>query len=324
VHNCHAINSCSDKPLVSAIIPTRNRPEKACRAARSALCQTYKNLEVVVVVDGPDLKTIEALASLDDARLRVIDLAVNVGGSEARNVGIRESRGSFIALLDDDDESMPDKIEAQYTALVHSDFQNPIVVCNYIRHKRTYTLVRVRAPRPDEAICDYMFYSDCLFKSYLNHLPVTDCYLASREVFLETPFTANLPNHQDWDWLLRAMSNPARRMVVVPQSLVLVHADASNDSVSMSTGWRTSLDWIDTVKYLFTPRSYCGFITEVCMRRIAAFKGRFHIFAFLLQRCRKSGDLTLLQLVVAGKWFLLAPPLRRSKIVHALFQIFGL
>ncbi len=49
------------KPLVTAVIPTRNRPELVLRAVRSALAQTYANLEVVVVIDGPDPSTVQAL-----------------------------------------------------------------------------------------------------------------------------------------------------------------------------------------------------------------------------------------------------------------------
>ena len=70
-------------PLVSAIIPTRNRPELAVRAVRSALAQTYTNIEVVVVIDGPDAASQSALAAITDSRLHVVALDSNVGGSEA-------------------------------------------------------------------------------------------------------------------------------------------------------------------------------------------------------------------------------------------------
>ena len=68
-------------PLVTTVIPTRNRPELVTRAVRSALGQTYQQMEVVVVIDGPDAATIDQLAKLSDNRLRVITLPGPLGGA---------------------------------------------------------------------------------------------------------------------------------------------------------------------------------------------------------------------------------------------------
>ena len=53
----------SDKPLVSAVIPTHNRPDLVVRAVKTALNQTHANMEVIVVVDGPDASTSTALSA---------------------------------------------------------------------------------------------------------------------------------------------------------------------------------------------------------------------------------------------------------------------
>jgi glycosyltransferase involved in cell wall biosynthesis len=68
-------------PMVTAVIPTCNRPELVTRAVRSALGQTYQQMEVVVVIDGPDAATIDQLAKLSDNRLRVITLPGPLGGA---------------------------------------------------------------------------------------------------------------------------------------------------------------------------------------------------------------------------------------------------
>ena len=106
-------NKHESTALVSVVIPTRNRPDLVCRAVHSAFSESYPNLEVVVVVDGPDPATVEALGALNKARLRVVALSESVGGSQARNVGAREAKGDWIALLDDDDEWLPEKIEKE-------------------------------------------------------------------------------------------------------------------------------------------------------------------------------------------------------------------
>jgi glycosyltransferase involved in cell wall biosynthesis len=71
-------------PVVSAVIPTRNRPQLVCRAVHSVLSQTVRDIECIVVIDGPDMETVHALREIADPRLRVIELPENVGGCEAR------------------------------------------------------------------------------------------------------------------------------------------------------------------------------------------------------------------------------------------------
>ena len=60
---------------------------------RSVLAQSFEDFEIVVVIDGPDPETRETLHRLRDDRLHVVNLGENVGGSEARNIGVRFSRG---------------------------------------------------------------------------------------------------------------------------------------------------------------------------------------------------------------------------------------
>jgi glycosyltransferase involved in cell wall biosynthesis len=70
-------------PKVSAVIPSRNRPELVCRAVQSVLNQTFTDIEAVVVVDGPDPATLHALEQIADPRVRVVALQESVGGSQA-------------------------------------------------------------------------------------------------------------------------------------------------------------------------------------------------------------------------------------------------
>ena len=91
--------------LISVVIPTRRRPELLLRAIESVLRQTYDQMEILVVIDGPDEATREALRGVQDSRLRVIALPESVGGSDARNTGVQNAKGEWIAFLDDDDGS---------------------------------------------------------------------------------------------------------------------------------------------------------------------------------------------------------------------------
>src|SRR5580698_5453876 len=114
-------------PEVTVVIPTRNRCNLVARAIRSALQQSFTNLEVVVVVDGPDPETISVLRDIQDDRLRWIEMAQTSGGSSARNAGASAALGRWIAFLDDDDEWFAQKIQKQLALANASSFPYPIV-----------------------------------------------------------------------------------------------------------------------------------------------------------------------------------------------------
>lgn len=99
--------------LISVVMPTRNRADIATASIASVLAQTDVDLELIVVVDGPDTATAAMLAATEDERLRPIQHEVNRGVAAARNTGIAAARGSWIALLDDDDLWLPDKLTRQ-------------------------------------------------------------------------------------------------------------------------------------------------------------------------------------------------------------------
>ena len=103
----------SAESLVSVVIPTRKRPHLVSRAVGSALNQTLRAIEVIVVIDGPDNSTRLVLEQIDDPRLKVRMLSVHSGDGHARNAGVSEARSRWIAFLDDDDEWFPRKLELQ-------------------------------------------------------------------------------------------------------------------------------------------------------------------------------------------------------------------
>ena len=90
----NAGGSPMNHPIVTAVIPTHGRPGLVRRAVDSALAQTLAEIEVIVVIDGWDEATRVALSAIADERLRVIALPVKVGGSEARNTGVRAARAA--------------------------------------------------------------------------------------------------------------------------------------------------------------------------------------------------------------------------------------
>src|SRR5216684_2095663 len=103
-------------PKVSVVIPNYNRAAKVQNAIQSVLLQTFSDLEVIVVDDGSSDGTGRILGETYGDRIRYC-FQTNQGASVARNRGIEEARGEWIAFLDSDDLWEKDKVEYQFKAL---------------------------------------------------------------------------------------------------------------------------------------------------------------------------------------------------------------
>lgn len=111
------VADASDMPMISVVVATRNRAAMLRESLHSVLCQTYRNLEVIVVDDGSEDDTRGAVEGLGDPRLRYVRQE-HLGISAARNRGTEHARGAWIAVHDDDDIMLPSRLEEQ---MKHAD-----------------------------------------------------------------------------------------------------------------------------------------------------------------------------------------------------------
>ena len=100
--------------MISGIIPLYNKAESIATALDCVLAQTYQDFEVVVVDDGSTDKGATIVEQYTDPRIRLV-CQENAGVSAARNKGIEEAKGEYVAFLDADDEWMPEYLENQYS-----------------------------------------------------------------------------------------------------------------------------------------------------------------------------------------------------------------
>lgn len=103
-------------PKVSVVIPTYNRADRVRNSIESVLTQTFTDREVIVVDDGSSDDTRKLLEEVYGDRIRYY-FQRNQGVSAARNKGIAEARGEWVAFLDSDDRWENDKLEWQFKAL---------------------------------------------------------------------------------------------------------------------------------------------------------------------------------------------------------------
>lgn len=106
----------SRSPLVSVVIPAYNAGSYVATAIDSVLNQSYSHIEIIVVNDGSTDNTKTILSQYSDKNVRIVSQP-NRGMSGARNTGIKNAPGEFIAFLDADDYWLPEKIEKQVQLL---------------------------------------------------------------------------------------------------------------------------------------------------------------------------------------------------------------
>ncbi|WP_205752195.1 glycosyltransferase family 2 protein [Cryptosporangium phraense] len=296
-------------PQVSVVIPTRNRPDLVVRAVRSALEQTLRDLEVIVVVDGPDPSTREALALVRDSRLRTIELEESGGAQNARNVGAQRAAGEWTAFLDDDDEWLPEKLTRQLEAAEASPYELPVVACRlYLRTPRADTVLPRRLPREGEPPSEYLTVRRGLFHG--EGFIQTSTIMAPTSLLRRVPFTLGVRRAQELDWSLRCLELPGSGLVYADQPLVIWYADENRKRVSSEAPWRQSIEWLKETRQRVTPRAYAALAMSV-VASMAATSRSPRVFFGLLGEAIKHGRPGVIDFVTYFQVWLLPAGLRR-------------
>jgi len=185
--------------LVSIYVPTRDRVEQLSRAVESVLSQTYRAIELIVVDDASSDATAEFLrrrANSDD-RLRFISNTMPKGASASRNIAIMNSKGAFVTGLDDDDEFLPDRIEAFVDAWTRLAANGVKISCLYGQEIWTKNGVPYRITQKKPVVTASDMFEE-------NH--VGNQIFAPRSHFVEAGlFDEKMPAWQDFEFFLRVL-----------------------------------------------------------------------------------------------------------------------
>lgn len=171
-------------PLVSIVIPIYNIAPYLERCLKSVFAQTYKNLEIIAVDDGStdDCSKILKQYLKKNPHLKVIRQE-NSGLSAARNTGLKNAKGEYIAFIDGDDCILPDYIKVLLTTLIENNAD--ISVCGYISVKRSIKT----AYSPDAKVLTGHDATVRLLVGQENLDIVTWNKLYKRELFLKNKIT---------------------------------------------------------------------------------------------------------------------------------------
>ena len=186
--------------LVSAIIITYKRPLDILeRAIKSVMEQTHRKVEIIVVNDYPeDKESVEKIrkmiTGLQDDRIQYIVHERNGGACKARNTGIEASTGEFIALLDDDDEWLPKKLELQLQGFT-SDEVGMVYSPFYNKTDDSDGVITIRQTKSGDLL-EELLLDNCIGGSSMTTM--------RREVFDRCGmFDENLQSSQDYDMWVR-------------------------------------------------------------------------------------------------------------------------
>ncbi len=210
-------------PLVSVIIPTHDRLPMLHDAIDSVLAQTYRDFEIIVVDDGSQDGTAEKIAARYGSAVRVLTQARR-GVAAARNLGVKYSRGAYLAFLDSDDMWRPRKLETQMSLM---QMQTRWRICQteeiWIRNGvRVNPKKKHRKPSGD------------IFRASLDLCLVSpSAALMTRELFERIGgFDESFPVCEDYDlWLRIALDHP---VPLIAEPLV-VKRGGHADQLSRST-----------------------------------------------------------------------------------------
>lgn len=176
-------------PEISIVVPTYRRPKLLARALASLSAQTFQDWEAIVVDDEPSKGNSGVVDRSGDNRIRYVAHSENAGLSSARNTGIAESRGRYVCFLDDDDEFLPNKLQAQFD-LLEANPEVGVAICHEIEVGPSGNK-RVRAI---DLNGDAM---PALLKTDIVHAQML---MVRREILdLAGGFDVELPHHEDFD-----------------------------------------------------------------------------------------------------------------------------
>jgi glycosyltransferase involved in cell wall biosynthesis len=184
--------------FVSVIMPVYNRQDTVKQAIESILEQTYSNFELIVIDDASTDNTANVVRTLTDERIRFYSHEKNLGGSAARNTGIKQARAKWIAFQDSDDMWRKDKLEKQVARIPKQlDDKPPIIYTSFYRFKNGK---KEYIPNKDSRKKQGNIHKELIEGNFISTQTVM---LAKECLEAVGGFAEDMPRFQDWELWIR-------------------------------------------------------------------------------------------------------------------------
>lgn len=235
-------------PFFSVVIPVFNRAGPLARAIESVRAQTFQDFEILVVDDGSTDDPRAVVDSFGDPRIRYFRQA-NAGGGAARNHGIDEGQGQFVAFLDSDDAFLP-----HHLASMHKLLEDTTRIIGYarVRVDRGDDRVFLKPPRgrvPGEDMASYLLCD--------RGFTPTITLVAPREAARRIRFHEKLRAAEDTDFAIRlSLAGYRFRMLEAPGAVWNDGFDPDRQSSDREA--EAMRLWFESLRPLIPPAAYHG------------------------------------------------------------------
>jgi len=208
---------------ISVVISTYNRAERLVKAIESVLNQTYQDFEIVVVDDGSTDNTTEVVNNFKSDKIRYFKSPKNFGtDTQPKNIGVRESKGEYIAFLDDDNDYRPDHLNV----LVKELDKNPEMAGVY---GDRFVVDDLGQMAPRLGVCSDFNPALLLKQNYID----TSDVLIRREALIKVGgFDERYRKYVDWNLWLR-MAKAGYRFKHIPLVITNYHLHGEMKSVTV-------------------------------------------------------------------------------------------
>ncbi len=184
----------NNKPKITVVIVTYNRPDFVEKAIQSVLNQTFTDFELIIVDNGTKIIAKDVVKNFNDLRIKYIQNNKNTDCAGGKNIGMKNMTGEFIAFLDDDDVWFPSKLELQIDAFK----KNPESGFCFTAVTQVFDHGAIDSVVPD-GMNDYYERALAKFSSFLS---VT--LMIRKDVINDVGYMDELfPSHTDIEWVIR-------------------------------------------------------------------------------------------------------------------------
>jgi len=212
----------TETPLVSIIIPTYNYAGYLPRAIQSCLDQSYKSLEIIVIDDGSTDNTKEVAERYGNSISYIRQ--GNSGVSSARNRGLKEAAGDFIAFLDADDYLTENAVEIRLDALLRKPLAGTVITETYSKKGSDLYC----KPRFKTDILSDKFYEDLL----MGRFPFGTCAaMMHSRIAKQFRFPSGISNGEDIVYFLKIFFIAPVYYLTEPTAVTVWHSDSLRHNI---------------------------------------------------------------------------------------------
>jgi glycosyltransferase involved in cell wall biosynthesis len=229
---CQKLEVCKKPPLVSIIMPVRDRARIVGEAIESVLAQTHHNFELIVIDDSSQDGSVDVVRSFSDQRLRLIENPQWIGVSAARNRGLTSAEGDIIAYLDSDNTWAPDFLAAMVGALSVLPSALAVYCGQYL----------YRSDEVEPSAVRFGCYNYALLRN--NNYIDLNCFVHRTQAIesINGGFCEQMKRHVDWEFILKV--SKVGRIYSVPIIKSNYFVDRADNTITATEELDTAKDFL--------------------------------------------------------------------------------